>query len=57
MRNQEGGRKGRRGAEKEGGRACRNSNITVYFGICTSVVIGKDHVHPHEPGGVKQVID
>ena len=55
MRNQEGGRKGRRGTES--GRACRNSIITVYFGICTSVVVGKDHVHPHEPGGVKQVID
>ena len=53
MRNQEGGRKGRRGTES--GRACRNSIITVYFGICTCV--GKDHVHPHEPGGVKQVID
>ena len=31
MRNQEGGRKGRRGTEKEEGRACRNSIITVYF--------------------------
>ena len=55
MRNQEGGRKGRRGTES--GRACRNSTITVYFGMCTSVVVGKDQVHPHEPGGVKQVID